>query len=407
MRFWRIFFSILFVTLLLTIAPKASERPAGEGFQGHWYATLKAAAGELPFELVLHKKGEGYSGELEDGHQRVKLQNFKLEGERLSFGIDDLRVRFELERRGEELTGTWKRIGTSSVKLPFTAGLLQPVSASSTRPASDFSGEWHCVTKGADGKETPITLIVRVDGKRIEGTGIDPTGDFGSMTGRIIGDRLVLTRFDGQTLSYVSAGIDGEQLQATATRSPSSQFTMAGVRKGAKLLLPDPLSVAKVSNGLSFSFPDPDGKTVVFPGDRFKGKAVIVNIMGTWCPNCHDEAPLLVELYNKYHRRGLEIVSLAFEAHATETEDLLAIKRYKSSRKIPYTMLYAGKTEGGGPAKRVAGLEQFGGYPTNVFIDRDGKIVSTHTGFWGPATGEKHKTVRHEFEETVKKLIGE
>jgi thiol-disulfide isomerase/thioredoxin len=39
----------------------------------------------------------------------------------------------------------------------------------------------------------------------------------------------------------------------------------------------------------------------------------LVNITGSWCPNCHDEAPFLAEVYNKYHDRGLEIVALSFE----------------------------------------------------------------------------------------------
>ncbi len=46
---------------------------------------------------------------------------------------------------------------------------------------------------------------------------------------------------------------------------------------------------------------------------EFKNKVVIVDIMGTWCPNCHDEEPLLVDLYNRYHKDGLEIVGLAYE----------------------------------------------------------------------------------------------
>jgi thiol-disulfide isomerase/thioredoxin len=406
MRFRHLFFSFLPFILLLAFSLKINVSSNDDGFEGRWFATLKAAAGDLPFELKFKKDGNLYSGELEDGHHSVKLQAFKLEGGRLSFGIDDSRVRFELERKGEQIIGKWIRAGSSKVELQISAARTLQTSTNVLRSAADFAGEWHCVTKNADGKETPITLIVRIDGTHIEGTGIDPTGDFGLMTGRISGDRLILTRFDGQTLSYVSAAIEGEQLLAIATSSPSTKFSMSGLKKGAKLLLPDPQSVARVSSGLNFSFPDISGKSIVFPGEQFKGKVVIVNIMGTWCPNCHDETPLLIQLYKKYHQRGFEIISLAFEAHATESEDLKAIAYYKQSRKIPYTILYAGKTEGGGPAKKIAGLEQFAGYPTNIFIGRDGQIASTHTGFWGPATGEKHMVVKREFEETVKRLIG-
>ena len=71
-----------------------------------------------------------------------------------------------------------------------------------------------------------------------------------------------------------------------------------------------------------FSFPDLSGKIVSNTDDRFRGKVVIVSISGSWCPNCHDEAPFLVELYRKYHGQGLEVVSLSFEeAGAAEESD--------------------------------------------------------------------------------------
>jgi thiol-disulfide isomerase/thioredoxin len=401
MRVFFLLISICFCSLIFMLVDGTAK---DDTFAGKWYAILSAPAGELPFELSFQKDGNNYSGELNDGHHRVKLQNFKLEEGRLSFGIDDSRVRFVVERRGDQMAGAWTRAGSSVSQLSFTAART-PSIVKSSRNASDFAGEWHCVRK-EDGKETPITLVVRVEGSGIEGTGIDPTGDFGSMVGRIVADRLVLTRFDGQSLSFISAALEGDQLNVIATRSPGSKFSMTGVRKGARLLLPDPSSVAKV-NSISFNFPDPKGDVVRFPGDRFKGKAVIINIMGTWCPNCHDETPLLIELYNKYHNRGLEIVSLAFEAHATEDEDREAIERYKRSRNIPYPILYAGKVDGGGPANGIPGLEQFAGYPTNIFINRQGRILSTHTGFWGPATGEKHLIVKREFEEAVKRIVEE
>ncbi len=59
--------------------------------------------------------------------------------------------------------------------------------------------------------------------------------------------------------------------------------------------------VKDVPEPFKFSFPD------------VNGKVVIVSISGSWCPNCHDEAPFLAELYRKYQSKGLEIVSLSFE----------------------------------------------------------------------------------------------
>lgn len=386
--------------LLFLLAVVAVFDVQAQSFSGHWYVKMQAPAGEVPFELTLKKSPHGYTGTLWDGHYRVQLQDFKLEDNKLSFGIDDARVRFELERQNNELTGNWIR---KSTKLPLTAKTT-PTQAvkTSTQQIKSFVGEWYCVAK-ENGKETPITLIIRAKANRIDGTGIDPTGDFGQMVGHFQGENLVLSRFDGQSLSLVVAKLDGEGLQAAVSTSPSSQFAILGARKGATL--PDPAKVAKVNPGLKFTFKDLQGNQVSFPSEQFKNKAVIVNIMGTWCHNCHDETPFLVELYEKYHSKGLEIISLCFEAQADEEQDLKSIARYQKTRKIPYTMLYAGKLEDGAPAKAITGLENFGGYPTNIFVTRDGQISTTHTGFWGPATGEKHLQVKQEFEETINNLL--
>ncbi len=390
------FFLILFFSVVVT---------AQNSFSGRWYATLQAPAGEMPFELTFKKIAKKYSGELWDGHHRVKLQDFKLEDTRLSFGIDDARVRFEVERQNGDLIGSWTRGGTSVTKLAVVAKKTPPqISNSTGKELRMFTGEWYCIDKNESGKETPVTLIIRTKKNgAIEGTGIDPTGDFGVMVGHFQADKLILSRFDGQSLSLVVAKLDGERLEAAVSTSPRSQFTISGARKG--VTLPDPTKVAKINPGLQFSFNDLQGKTINFPSEEFKGKVVIVNVMGTWCHNCHDETPFLVELYEKYHSKGLEIVSLCFEAQETEEQDLKAIARYKSSRKIPYTMLYAGKLEDGAPAKKITGIENFGGYPTNIFVARDGKIEATHTGFWGPATGEKNTQIKKEFEDTLTQLL--
>ncbi len=57
-----------------------------------------------------------------------------------------------------------------------------------------------------------------------------------------------------------------------------------------------------------FKFPDLNGKLVSDTDDRFKGKVVLVNITGSWCPNCHDEAPFLAEMYKNIERKGWKLL---------------------------------------------------------------------------------------------------
>ena len=50
-------------------------------------------------------------------------------------------------------------------------------------------------------------------------------------------------------------------------------------------------------------------------------------------------------------------------------------------------------------------LEGFEGYPTTLFLDRRHRIVKIHSGFDGPATGERYARVKKEFEEAVAALL--
>jgi thiol-disulfide isomerase/thioredoxin len=139
---------------------------------------------------------------------------------------------------------------------------------------------------------------------------------------------------------------------------------------------------------------------------RFRGKVVLLDVFGTWCPNCHDEAPVLEGLYAKFHERGLEIVGLSYEYvdDTARSERLLEVYRKKYS--IGFPLLLAGTTDAGEIGRTLPQLKNFGAYPTTIFLDRHGRVRMIHAGFSGPATGRLDE-VRERFEQTIVKLLDE
>ena len=138
--------------------------------------------------------------------------------------------------------------------------------------------------------------------------------------------------------------------------------------------------------------------------ERFRGKVVIVAIGGSWCPNCHDEAPFLMELYRKYHKLGLEIVGLSFE-DGELLKDPTRLRAFVQEYGIEYPMLLAGETDelngqgpAGGQSERVADY---------LFLGRDGRVRSVHAGFAGKASGEFHVEMRAEVTRLVEHLLAE
>jgi peroxiredoxin len=163
-------------------------------------------------------------------------------------------------------------------------------------------------------------------------------------------------------------------------------------------------SVTDPTEPFRFSFPDLDGRTVSNTDPRFAGKVVIISISGSWCPNCHDEAPFLVELYKKYKAQGLEIVSLSFEEEA-QLKNPVRLRAFIKRYGITYTVLLPGE-----PKELNAKVPQgvnLSSFPTTFFLGRDGRVRGVHAGFPGAASGEFHKQAKEETIARVERLLAE
>jgi peroxiredoxin len=160
---------------------------------------------------------------------------------------------------------------------------------------------------------------------------------------------------------------------------------------------------------LAFTFPDSDGNQVSLSDDRFKNKIVVVQIMGTWCPNCLDESRYYSEYYNNNKEKDIEFVALAFEYAKTEEKAFSSIERLKDNVGIEYPILLAqyGTSSKFKAQEKLPMLNHVLSYPTSIFIDKKGKVRKIHTGFNGPATGEKFTEFKTEFTGFVEDLMSE
>ena len=172
----------------------------------------------------------------------------------------------------------------------------------------------------------------------------------------------------------------------------------------------DPFELTRWNDRLDMSdyaFPDTDGKLRKLTDPAFAGKARILQVFGTWCPNCHDEAPYLAELDRRYRGRGLSILALAFELTGDLERDTRQVEIYKQRYGIDYPILVAGLADKQEASKAFRLLDRVRSYPTTVFLRGDGSVRAVHTGFSGPATGKEHQKLRAEFERLIEELLSE
>jgi thiol-disulfide isomerase/thioredoxin len=141
--------------------------------------------------------------------------------------------------------------------------------------------------------------------------------------------------------------------------------------------------------------------------DRFKGKVVLVQIMGSWCPNCMDETRFLSGFYNEYRSKGVEIVSLAYERSTDFARSQNSLRTFQQRFNVQYPMLITGVAVGDPQRsqKTLPQLESIVNFPTTIFVGKDGHIVKIHTGFSGPGTGEHYEDQKKEFYDTVNGLL--
>ncbi len=114
-------------------------------------------------------------------------------------------------------------------------------------------------------------------------------------------------------MSFLVTGVmNGESVVGNFYSGKHYQTTWKSLKNdGFKLGNADSLTYLKPDNSLvKFTLQDLTGASYSFPNSETHGKVVIIQIMGTWCPNCMDETKYYKELYHNYHIKGLEIISI-------------------------------------------------------------------------------------------------
>ncbi|MEG3638186.1 TlpA disulfide reductase family protein [Magnetococcus sp. PR-3] len=105
----------------------------------------------------------------------------------------------------------------------------------------------------------------------------------------------------------------------------------------------------------------------------FKGKVILVNYWATWCPPCLAEIPDLIQAQNDFGPKGFQVVGIDYQDRA----DLETLKRFVKRKRINYPIIRDTPKKTHTISKAMGGVFAL---PMSLLIDRDGKIIKTHTG---------------------------
>ncbi|MFT5216276.1 MAG: thiol-disulfide isomerase/thioredoxin [Glaciecola sp.] len=274
----------------------------------------------------------------------------------------------------------------------------------------NVSGVWE-VEFNDYGNIYPSKAVLKQNGSRVTGTYRTPTGDYRFLEGIVNADTLKISTFDGAHAFLFKAHVTDSSMVGSFYSGNHSKETFVG-KPNPNFELPDEYTLTFINEGydtFNFSFPDLKDNMVSLTDEKFKDKVVLVQLMGSYCPNCLDETKFYSKFYEENKDKGLEIVALAFENAKTKEKAIKRITRMKDRVGLNYEILIAqiGTNDKGKAQEKMPMLNKVVSYPTTIYLDRTGKVRKIHTGFNGPATGEKYENFKTEFDAFLKTLLAE
>ena len=396
--------------LVLAIAPAAvAQSSNAQSLAGLWDATITFNGQDIPFRLQISGDGSNLRGWLFNGDDKVVASGASFQDGSLVLNFDSYAAKLEAKLQDGALVGQYGPMLKKNY--PIAAHRHQGgASASATRPI--INGLWEVPVKSAKGEQAWRLIVQQKSASDVSAAILRVDGDTGALTGGYKDGKFVLSHFSGgrPALMILTPASDGTLAIDMTDLHGTSQMTATRPDVARAKGLPPPTdpdhhtTVKDPSEPFKFSFPDLNGKIVSNTDARFQGKVVLVNITGSWCPNCHDEAPFLAELYRNIAARAWKSWRFPLRK-AISSPNPTRLRAFMKEYGIDYTVLLAGT-----PDDRDAKLTQpvnLNSWPTTFFLGRDGRVRFVHAGFPGPASGELYHKAVHEFDAQVESLLAE
>jgi thiol-disulfide isomerase/thioredoxin len=402
-----------FLLLLLPLLAQSCARdntPRSMPQQSMWRGTVELPDGiSVPLQMNLDFSSVHPGGYFLVGDEKTPIPEIKKDGDSVTFGFSEYGAEIRANWNGSQLAGNYRRIrsdGTKSFNFTATPESSPETAAAPSAPTGNYQ-----VLFEEEGKvdDTTAAKLWTADG-HVFGTFIAPDGDYGLLVGSPLGKGVQLSRFTGWQAIAIVLEPENEiwkgKFYAASNAKPRS-FVLKP-RADANGELPGAMTTVMKDPKAEFAFSGVSlsGETVRHTDDRFKGKALIVDIMGTWCHNCLDEAPVLQQLQDQFGKDGVEIVGLSFEISDDPALAKKNLQLFKDRFGLKYTLLFCGSLDDENVKKQLhSQLDNFFAYPTAIFIDRNHQVRTIHSGFKGPGTGDEFQAQVREFQELTAQLV--
>lgn len=391
--------------------------------QGSWcgflYLDSANINNNLPFNFTIHYENSETENdvlncvfEITNGDERIKVRDIVVRNDSVIATLPVFGSQIIGKMSETSIEGHWYNYNKgNNYKIPFKAraDTWERFVHEGNNTANDISGKWK--TTFSPNTENAYPALALFEQRRgrdgyLKGTFLTETGDYRHLEGYFDGNNLALSAFDGAH-AFLFKGKFGAGGKIVGEFWSGSHWNEKWEAvQDEDFQLRDIKTLTKLqANNFNFSLPNEKDEMISLSDDRYKGKVVIVQILGTWCPNCMDETRDLVEFYKEYNGQGLEIIGIDFEPRDDKELFKKNIQRLKDDLGVEYEIVFGGKSNKKEAVKVLPDLEHIMSYPTTLFIDRSGKVQEIHTGYYGPSTGEYHEELKEEIKTLITELL--
>lgn len=403
-----------YILFFLLISTSAFSKKIKEGTYRGVLLLNETNATELPFNFDVVYKGKKPTIIIRNADEKIMVDEIIIKGDSVNFKMPVFDTEFRLRLVDDNMEGVWinnykllnNKIKFTAVyndknRFEFTAGPPDPV----------FEGRWE-TTFSPNTKDSSKAIGAFHHSEQtdyVSGTFLTETGDYRYLEGIKNGNKLYLSCFDGGhaflfIAEYANGMLNGNFYSGATWKEP----WIAKRNDAFKLANAEEITFVKNKDEkINFSFPDLNGKIVSLNDKKFENKPVIVQVMGSWCPNCMDESTYFSQLYKQYNGEGLEIIALAFEKTTDPEKAKRQVSRLKTRLGLEYDILITQQTGKEKASEVLSALNKITAFPTTLFLNKEHKVVKVHTGFSGPATGNEYELYKQNTESFVKQLLKE
>ena len=395
--------------LVVLIVSISCQKPTAKLKTGNWRGVIDLQGHQVPFNFEVSKESETYRVYLKNAEEKLLQDEISITDDSVKITMLIFDIDLKAKINGDKLEGYYIKNYDPDFKLPFTATFGEDFRfVDAVKESINFSGKYQLQFK-SEKESYPAVGVINQKGNEVTGTFVTPIGDYRYLQGNVVDNKLMLSTFDGNHAFLFTASLAGDSLKGDFYSGKLSHEVFKGI-KNDNAVLPDAESLTYLKAGfdkITFSFPDMD-RTMLSPSnEKYKNKVLILQIFGTWCPNCMDETKYLSKWYYDNHDRGVEILGLAYERKDDFEYASGRVKKMKEKLNVPYDFVIAGTNDKEKASLTLPMLNKVIAFPTTIFIGKDGKVKHIRTGFEGPGTGIYYEQFKERFNQIVNELLAD